>query len=58
MLIQHHAVEAQLLGEDLLVEIFVEQDRALLRVEMLVRNSEESVFDHLVVGNRPDTDAR
>ena len=58
MLVEHHAVEAELFGHHLLVEIFVEQLAALDRVEMLFGIPEETVLDDLVVRERIDRDAR
>ena len=52
MLIQHHAVEAEFLGYHLVVEILVEELRALGRIEKAVRHPEEALdFQNLVFGN-------
>src|SRR5215510_7717440 len=53
MLVQHHAVEAELFGEDLLVEILIEQLSALDRIEMFVFDTEETGLDDFVIGNIP-----
>src|SRR5258708_4382530 len=42
MLIEHEPVEAEIFGVDLFVEVFIEQHRSLLRIEILVGQAEEA----------------
>jgi hypothetical protein len=51
MFIEHHAVEADLFGDQLLVKILVEQLTALDRIEVTVGISKETVLDHQIVRN-------
>src|SRR5258707_774729 len=44
MLIEHQPVEAEILGVDLFVEVFIEQHRSLLRIEVLVGQAEEATI--------------
>ena len=53
MLVEHHRVEAHLIAEDFLVEVFVEQLRAFARVEILVGHAEKTAqLEDLVFGHR------
>ena len=52
MLVEHHAVEAELLGQHLVVEILIEKLRALDRIEVTVGHTEEALdFQNFVLGN-------
>src|SRR5258708_26900172 len=42
MLIEHEPVEAEIFGVDLFVEVFIEQHRSLLRIEIRVGQAEEA----------------
>src|ERR1700693_2341199 len=52
MFVEHHAIEAHLLGIDRFVEVFVVQPRPDFAIEKAIWNSEETpVFDYLVLRN-------
>ena len=52
MLVERHAVEAEFLAVDLVVDVLVEEPGALRRVEILVGESEEAaLFDNFVFGD-------
>ena len=51
MLVEHHCIEAHLLGIDRFVEILLVKPRALLGIEEFVWQPKEgAILDHLVLG--------
>ena len=52
MLVEHQAIETELVAENLLVDIFVQEPCASRRVEELVRNAKETApLEDFVLGN-------
>jgi hypothetical protein len=51
MLIEGHTVEAQLLAQDLFVEVLVVKLVTFGRIEKVIRSSKEALFDDAIIGS-------